>query len=125
SCATRRRRSRPLPRPARRARGDRMGFWGGGGAGGWSSSATSMGGGNARRGMDGWSDDDLGKVYDSAVVTRLVPYLRPHRVRVTVALIAMLGFSVASTIQPLLISFAVDEAIRGDVAAVSRTALLL
>ena len=63
-----------------------MAMWGGHGAGGWSTSATSMGP-NGRRGLDGWNDDDLGKVYDSAVVSRLGPYLRPFKWRVIVALV--------------------------------------
>ncbi len=96
-----------------------MGMWGGGAAGGWSTSATSMGP-NARRGMDGWNDDDLGKVYDSAVVSRLLPYLGPYRVRAFVALFGVFGFSLASTIQPLLIGFAVDDAVRGDLAGLTK-----
>ena len=97
-----------------------MGMWGGGGAGGWSASGTSMGGGNARRGLDGWNDDDLGKVYDGAVVRRLAPYLRPHRNRLFLALLGTLGFSLASTVQPLLIGFAVDDAVQGDVEGLTR-----
>lgn len=101
-----------------------MGFWGGGSAGGWSTSTTSMGP-NARRGMDGWNDDDLGKIYDAAVVSRLAPYLRPFRARVAVALVGVLGFSLASTAQPLLIGFAVDDAIRGDLDGLSRMVFAL
>ena len=96
-----------------------MAMWGGHGAGGWSTSATSMGP-NARRGLDGWNDDDLGKVYDSAVVSRLGPYLRPFKWRVVVALIGVIGFSLTSTLQPLLIGFAVDDALRGDLEGLSR-----
>ncbi|MGE3857668.1 MAG: ABC transporter ATP-binding protein [Dehalococcoidia bacterium] len=101
-----------------------MGFWGGGAAGGWTHNATSMGP-NARRGMDGWNDDDLGKIYDGAVVSRLLPYLRPFRARAVVALLGVLGFSLASTAQPLLIGLAVDDAIRGDLDGLSRMVLWL
>ncbi|MDA0301087.1 MAG: ABC transporter ATP-binding protein [Chloroflexi bacterium] len=101
-----------------------MGFWGGGSAGGWSTSATSMGP-NARRGMDGWNDDDLGKIYDRTVVARLLPYLKPFKVRAFVALFGVLGFSLASTVQPLLIGFAVDDAVRGDMDGLSRWVMWL
>ena len=96
-----------------------MGFWGGGAANGWSSSGTSMGGAN-RRGLDGWNDEELGKVYDGAVVRRLVPYLHPYRVRTVVALIGVFGYSLTSTLQPLLVGLGVDAAIRGDLDFLTR-----
>jgi len=98
-----------------------MGMWGGGAAGGWSSSGTSMGG-PARRGMDGWNDEELGKVYDAKVVRRLVPYLAPFRFRLTLAMIGVLGFAVTSSLQPLLIGWAVDRGIEGDADGVARIA---
>ena len=102
-----------------------MGF-GFGAAGGWSSSATSMGGpGAMRRGMDGWNDEELGKVYDAKVVRRLIPYLKPYKLRAGLALFGVAGFAVMSSLQPLLIGFAVDDAIHGNVSALSRQALLL
>ena len=101
-----------------------MGMWGGGAAGGWSTSATSMGP-NARRGLDGWNDDDLGKIYDSAVVSRLGPYLRPYRARVILAMVGVIGFSLASTVQPLLIGMAVDDAVRGNLDGLWRMVLWL
>jgi ATP-binding cassette, subfamily B, multidrug efflux pump len=57
-----------------------MGFFGGGAAGGWSSSTTS-GNMGFRRGMDGWNDDELGKLYDSKVVSRLGRYAGPYKWR--------------------------------------------
>ncbi len=95
------------------------GGFGGGSAGGWTQSGTSMGP-NARRGMDGWSDDDLGKVYDSRVVSRLIPYLKPYKLRAVLAAVGVLGFATTSTLQPLLISIAVDRAIDGDVDGIAR-----
>ncbi|MSQ30461.1 MAG: ABC transporter ATP-binding protein [Dehalococcoidia bacterium] len=97
-----------------------MGFGGGGGqAGGWSTSATGHGG-DFRRGLDGWNDDDLGKIYDGEVVSRLAPYLKPYRVRVAFALLGVIGFSLTTTIQPLLVGFAVDAVVRGDLPGLSR-----
>lgn len=101
-----------------------MGF-GFGSAGGWSSSATSMGGGGMRRGLDGWNDEELGKVYDARVVRRLLPYLRPYKLRAALALFGVVGFAVTSSLQPLLIGFAVDDAISGDMSGLSRLGLLL
>ena len=100
------------------------GGFGGGSAGGWSQSGTSMGP-NVRRGMDGWSDDDLGKVYDSRVVSRLIPYLKPYKLRAVLAVLGVLGFATTSTLQPLLISIAVDRAIDGDVDGVARMGVWL
>ena len=100
------------------------GGFGGGAAGGWSNSGTSMGP-NAHRGMDGWNDDDLGKVYDGRVVSRLIPYLRPYRLRAVLAVLGVLGFAVTSTLQPLLIGLAVDRAIEGDVDGIARIGIQL
>ncbi|MSQ29248.1 MAG: ABC transporter ATP-binding protein [Dehalococcoidia bacterium] len=75
--------------------------------------------------MDGWSDDDLGKVYDSRVVSRLIPYLKPYKFRAILAVIGVLGFATTSTLQPLLIGLAVDRAIEGNVTAVGRLGMQL
>ncbi len=88
-----------------------MAFWGGGFAGGWSHQATA----NAqafRRGLDGWNDDELGKLYDHRVMVRLLPYLRPYKVRAALAFLGMVGYSVTSYAQPLLIGVAIDAAVR-------------
>ncbi len=91
-----------------------MAYWGGGAAGGW----TSGPGGGAqrlRRSMDGWEDDELGKVYDHGVMTRLLPYLRPHKKRMALAVVSMLVYAATSYVQPLLIGVALSHFIaRGD-----------
>ncbi len=89
-----------------------MGMWGGGAAGGWSSSATSMGPGAFRRGTDGWNDEELGKVFDLKVVGRLLPYIRPYKLRATLALIGVLGFAFCSFLQPLIIGNAINHIVR-------------
>jgi ABC-type multidrug transport system fused ATPase/permease subunit len=91
-----------------------MAYWGGGAAGGWSS---GPGGGpqRLRRSMDGWEDDDLGKVYDHGVMTRLVPYIRPHKKRMALAVLSMLVYAGTSYVQPLLIGVALSHFIaKGD-----------
>jgi ABC-type multidrug transport system fused ATPase/permease subunit len=84
-----------------------MAFWGGAQAGGWSHwqhrSAT------LRRSTDGWEDEELGKVYDHKVMTRLVPYLAPYKGRVALALVGMLVFAIVSYTQPFLIGQAIDK----------------
>ena len=102
-----------------------MGMWGGGMAGGWSSSATGIGPGRSNRGLDGWNDEELGKIYDGAVVRRLLPYLKPYRLRALVALLGMLCFALASTLQPLLIGLAVDDAVRHDLDGLVRLSVAL
>jgi ABC-type multidrug transport system fused ATPase/permease subunit len=89
-----------------------MGMWGGGAAAGWSSSATSMGGPGAfRRGLDGWNDEELGKVFDTKVVRRLIPYLKPYKWRAVLAFLGVVGFALCSYMQPLLIGKATNHII--------------
>src|SRR5438105_4623094 len=91
-----------------------MGFMGGGGmAGGWSSSLTSSGP-SFRRGMDGWNDEELGKLYDAKVVSRLGAYLGPYRWRLTLSIIGVVGFAFTSYMQPLLIGLAIDAIRKQD-----------
>ena len=72
-----------------------MGHWGGSMAGGWShqTSVTSAGrpGGGLKRSVDGWDDEELGKPYDHSVIVRLLPYLKPYRGRVALAILGRDG----------------------------------
>jgi ATP-binding cassette subfamily B protein len=97
-----------------------MGMWGHS-AGGWSAQhgpgarTTQL-----RRSTDGWDDDELGKLYDAAVMRRLFPYLRPYRRQAIQAVLAMLLFALASGVQPYLISLAIDNYIpEGDLTGVT------
>lgn len=102
-----------------------MGFWGGG-AGGWSGGGgMGMGPGAMRRGMDGWNDEELGKLYDHKVIRRLIPYLKPYPWHAAGALIGVLGFAVCSFSQPLLIALAVERVIAGDMAGLNRYGIIL
>ncbi|MEO8457315.1 MAG: ABC transporter transmembrane domain-containing protein, partial [Chloroflexota bacterium] len=87
-----------------------MGLWGGAGPSGW---GASTGPGtrptNLKRSVDGWDDEELGKVYDHKVVRRLVPYLKPYKKQVTLATFAMFLFAIASRAQPFLIGLAIDR----------------
>ncbi len=92
-----------------------MGFFGGGtAAGGWSSSLTSNHGPGFRRGMDGWNDDDLGKLYDSEVVRRVSRYVRPYKWRLIASICGVIGFAFTSYMQPLLIGLAIEAIRRND-----------
>lgn len=83
-------------------------MYGGSSAGGWSTDIAGRGGGGARARSEEW-DDQLGSLYNPAVVRRLLPYLRPHRPLAIAALLSMVLFSVASYIQPLLLSLALKD----------------
>jgi ABC-type multidrug transport system fused ATPase/permease subunit len=99
-----------------------MGMWGPGSAGGWSQAGPAGGrpGANLRRSADGWDDDELGRLYDHAVVTRLLPYLKPYKRQVITAIVAMILFAIASNTQPFLIGRAVDKFIpKGDMQGVA------
>jgi ABC-type multidrug transport system fused ATPase/permease subunit len=93
-----------------------MGFWHGGGAGGWSNANAPGGrpGANLKRSVDGWDDEELGKLYDHQVVRRLVPYLAPYKKQATVATLAMVVVAAASNVQPYLIGYAIDNYIKTD-----------
>jgi ATP-binding cassette subfamily B protein len=105
-----------------------MGMWGGASAGGWSHGGPphQRPPSSLRRSADGWDDEELGKPYDHSVVLRLLPYLRPYRGRVGLALIGMLGFAVANMTQPFLIGIAIDKFIeKGDVGGLDRIGIAL
>ncbi len=80
-----------------------MAYWGGGQAGGWSGDTSTV-----RRGrtVDGWDYDELGRVYDAALVKRLFPFLRPYKLQATIAMIAMIVFAIASYSQPFVMAIA-------------------
>lgn len=90
-----------------------MGMWGGASAGGWSHNSP-MARAGLKRSVDGWDDDELGRVYDHSVMRRLFPYLKPYKVQVALALAGMFVFAAASTAQPFLIGLAIDKFIPGN-----------
>jgi len=93
-----------------------MAMFGGAGAGGWSTGigGQGMGPGRQSRGSDGWDDEYLGKAYDSQVVRRIIPYLKPYKKQVAVSLVCMTLSAVFSFIQPLLIGLTVKAGVEGD-----------
>ena len=92
-----------------------MGHWGGG-AGGWSNTGHPgmQRPSSLKRSVDGWDDDELGRVYDHSVMRRLFPYLRPYKRQAVLATIGMVIGALASTAQPLLIGLAIKRFIERD-----------
>ena len=95
-----------------------MAYWGGGGAGGWSGGPGGRPGGRGaqvdmtnRRGTDGWDYDELGKVYDVALIKRLIPFITPHRWRSLGALISTVILSITSYAPPFIVALAVERII--------------
>ena len=95
-----------------------MAYWGGGGAGGWSGGQMGTRGRGTpmvqmvnRRGTDGWDYDELGKVYDTALIARLFPFITPHRWRACVALIATIVLAITSYAPPFIMALAVERII--------------
>ena len=92
-----------------------MGLGFGGGAGGWShAQIPGRPGANLRRSADGWDDEELGKLYDHAVVRRLAPYLGPYKWQAGLAAFTMVVSAVASRVQPFLIGLAIDRFIPNE-----------
>jgi ATP-binding cassette subfamily B protein len=70
-------------------------------------------------------DEVLGKAYDARLMRRLLTYLRPHRLAVALAFVAILGASLVDLAQPWLTQQAIDRFIAvGDEAGLLRMALL-
>jgi ATP-binding cassette subfamily B protein len=70
------------------------------------------------------NDDVLGKAYDARLMRRLLVYLRPHRVAVAWAAIAILGGSLVELAQPWITQQAIDRYIAtGDRAGLTRMVL--
>ena len=73
-----------------------MGMWGGHSAGGWSAQhGPGARTAQLRRSADGWDDDELGKLYDHAVMRRLFPYLKPFKRQAIIATISMIAMTEA------------------------------
>ena len=106
-----------------------FGGGGGGPGGGWGGGGRigpNMG--ELRRGLgagDGWSDDEIGKVYDGEVINRLLPYITPYKLRGALALIGVLGFAIVNSFMPLIIGLAIDAAREGNVDRVMERGLWL
>ena len=92
-----------------------MGHWGGA-AGGWSNTGHPgmQRPSPLKRSVDGWDDDELGRVYDHSVVRRLFPYLRPYKRQAVFATTGMFVAALASNAQPFLIGLAVKRFIERD-----------
>ncbi len=102
-----------------------MAYWGIGGAGGWSGhGAGGLGQQRLRRSVDGWDDEEFGAVYSHRVVRRIIPYLRPFKRRVTLALIGMVAYIATREFQPLIIAIMIDAATDGDLGGVNRSGVI-
>ncbi len=69
-------------------------------------------GGGLRRAGDLVDDVMFGKVYDHRVVVRLLRYLRQHRRRFVIALMAMIVFTLTSLAMPQIVGLAIDTFIK-------------
>jgi ATP-binding cassette subfamily B protein len=70
-------------------------------------------------------DQPQGRAYDMRMLGRLLRYLRPHRLAVAVAFVAMVGGALAELAQPWIVQQAIDHHFTaGDVAGLRRLVLL-
>ncbi len=93
-----------------------MGMWHGGtSAAGWGGRGSWDSVGRGGRGRaDGWDYEELGNLYDWALMKRLLPYLAPYKGRVALVLIAMVGTALAQYSQPFIIGKGLETAIRSN-----------
>ena len=54
-------------------------------------------------------EDDLGKVYDRELMTRLIAYLKPYRREVMLIVFLMVGYSVSEALLPYLTQLGIDN----------------
>ncbi|MGH9203158.1 MAG: ABC transporter ATP-binding protein, partial [Vicinamibacterales bacterium] len=92
-----------------------MAHWGGA-AGGWSNTGHPgmQRPSPLKRSVDGWDDDELGRVYDHSVMRRLFPYLRPYKRQAVLATTGMFISALAANAQPFLIGLAIKRFIERD-----------
>ncbi len=75
--------------------------------------------------MSAHDEDVIGKAYDSALMRRLLGYLRPYWLNALGALVAIIGAAVLQLAQPYLMKVAIDRYIAaGNLAGMNRIALL-
>ena len=68
-------------------------------------------------------EEVLGKAYDARLMRRLLGYLRPHKIYVAGALLALVADALLQLAQPYLVKLAIDRYIaRGDLAGMNRIA---
>lgn len=73
----------------------------------------------------GAAEDAVGKVYDARLMRRLLAFLRPHLLAVSVAFVTILLSSASELAQPWLTQQAIDRYITaGDAAGLARLAML-
>ena len=59
-------------------------------------------------GGSGLDEQVLGRVYDHAVVVRLLRYVRPYKRTTVLAIVGMVGFIFTTVSQPLIIAWGID-----------------
>src|SRR5712691_3212796 len=104
-----------------------MSHWGGA-AGGWSNTGHPgmQRPSNLKRSVDGWDDEELGKLYDHSVMRRLFPYLRPYKRQAGLALAGMMISTVTSLTPYYLVKVVTDKMIpSGDLRGVGFIGLAL
>ena len=92
--------------------------WGGGGmsAQGWGGRGSMAGGQWGRGGgpSDGWDYEEIGKIYDTKLASRLIPYLKPYKRRVVIAIVAMTVTAILQYAQPFIIAKGTEAAVGGS-----------
>jgi ATP-binding cassette subfamily B protein len=102
-----------------------MAYWGAGAAGGWSGGPGGNWGPGMRpntlqRSTDGWSDDEMGSVYNHRVVTRLARYVAPYKWRLAFAVFAVLGVAATTRSMPLAVAGLIEAAGNQDFDDITR-----
>ncbi len=84
-----------------------MGMWGGGGGGGGFGGGGGNWGGAGRSRLD--DEDQSNKIYDMKLALRLLSYLKPYKLLLTVIMATMTVNVLTDVVGPLIIMFAIDN----------------
>ncbi|HEX5480506.1 MAG TPA: ABC transporter ATP-binding protein [Dehalococcoidia bacterium] len=100
-----------------------MAYWGGGSAGGWNNQGghwnSQLRPNSLKRSTDGWTDDELGSVYNHRVVMRLSKYVAPYKWRLFLAALGTLGFALTTRLMPLAVEGLIAGAEHHDAGAIN------
>src|SRR5436190_1744879 len=70
-------------------------------------------------------EEVLGKAYDARLMRRLLGYLRPYKIHVAAALLALVGDAAMQVVQPYVVKLAIDRYIaNGDLPGLNRIAFV-
>lgn len=93
---------------------------------GFSIGTSGMDMGGPRGSLEQFGEQVEGKTFDVSIIWRMMSFMRPYRLKIIIAFIAMLGSSTLTIITPLLVKVAIDQPIaEGDLNGLNQLVLVM